>query len=193
MIKPNCKLPWCIRQWSKTDWDKVREEVTQYRDSYFHKASSQPVEDNYKSFQDFIKEIIDTYVQSKMSSVHRNVPWCTPAIKRMCQKKQRLYNKYRKSHRPRDWESFKAHQRATVAALRKARWEYIGGMLNDGLESGNHKPFWRYVKSQRQDNCGVSLLKWNGELHSDSKDKAQTWTTSFLQFSLKTINMPGQS
>ena len=178
-IKLNRKLPRHIRQWSKTDWDKVREEVTQYRDSYFHKASSQPVEDNYKSFQDFIKELIDTYVPSKMSSVHRNVPWCTPAIKRMCQKKQRLYNKYRKSHLPRDWEAFKAHQRATVAALRKARWEYIGGMLNDGLESGNHKPFWRYVKSQRQDNCGASPLKRNGELHSNSKDKAQILNDQF--------------
>ena len=114
-----------------------------------------------------------------MSSVRRNVPWCTPAIKRMFQKKQRLYNKYRKSHHPRDWEAFKAHQRATAAALRKARWEYIGGMLNDGLESGNHKPFWRYVKSQRQDNCGVSPLKWNGELHSDSKDKAQILNDQF--------------
>ena len=99
MIKPNRKLPRRIRQWYKTDWDEVREDVTQYRDSYFHKASSQPVEENYKSFQDFIKDIIDTYVPSKMSSVRWNVPWCTPAIKGMCQKKQRLYNKYRKSHR----------------------------------------------------------------------------------------------
>ena len=99
-IKPDHKLPRRIRQWSKTDWDKVREEVTQYRDFYFHKAFSQPVEDNYKSFQDFIKEMIDTYVPSKMSSVRRNIPWCTPAIKRMFQKKQRLYNKYRKSHHP---------------------------------------------------------------------------------------------
>ena len=35
-IKPNRKLPRHIRQWSKTDWDKVREKVTQYKDSYFH-------------------------------------------------------------------------------------------------------------------------------------------------------------
>ena len=102
-IKPNRKLPRRIRQWSKTDWDKVRELVTRYRDSYFHKASSQLVEDNYKSFQDFIKETIDTYVPFKMSSVRRNVPWCTPAIKRMCREKQRLY------HHPRNWEAFKAY------------------------------------------------------------------------------------
>ena len=52
-------------------------------------------------------------------------------------------------------------------------------MLNDGLESRNHKPFWRSVKSQRQDNCGVSPLKRNGELHSDSKDKAQILNDQF--------------
>ena len=45
-------------------------------------------------------------------------------------------------------------------------------MLNDSLESENHKPFWWYMKSQRQDNCGISPLKCNGELHSDSQTKA---------------------
>ena len=80
---------------------------------------------------------------------------------------------------PCDWEAFKAHQKATVATLRSARWNYIGGMHNDGLESGNHKPFCRYVKSQWQDNCGVSPLERNGELHSKSQTKAPILNDQF--------------
>ena len=91
----------------------------------------------------------------------------------MCREKQRLY------HHPRNWEAFKTYQRATVVALRSARLENIRGMLNYGLGSGDHKPFWQYLKSQHQDNCGVSPLKRNGELHSDSKDKAQILNDQF--------------
>ena len=120
-----------------------------------------------------------------MSSVRRNVPWCTPAIKRKCREKQRLY------HHPRNWEAFKAYQRTTVAALRSTRWEKIRGMLNDGLESGNHKPFWQYVKSQHQDNCGVSPLKRNGELHSDSKDRAQILNDQFFSVFTKDDHYAG--
>ena len=52
-------------------------------------------------------------------------------------------------------------------------------MLSDGVETGNSKPFWRYVKSQRQDNCGVSPLKRDGELHSDSQSKADILNHQF--------------
>ena len=27
---------------------------------------------------------------------------------------------------------------------------YVNGILQNGLESGNNKPFWTYVKSQKQ-------------------------------------------
>ena len=178
-ITPNVKLPCKIWQWLKTDWDKVKEEFTTYRDTYFHKARNHSVDENCKSFQDFIMGIINKYVPCKMSSTRRNVPWCTPAIKRMCRKKQRLYSKCKRTHRPRDWEAFKSHQRATLSALRSARWSYIGGMLSDSEETGNSKPFWRYVKSQRQDNCGVSPLKHDGELHSDSQSKADILNHQF--------------
>ena len=178
-ITPNVKLPRKIRQWSKIDWDKVKEEVTTYRDTYFHKARNHSVDENYKSFQDFIMGIINKYVPCKMSSTRRNVPWCTLAIKRMCRKKQRLYSKCKRTRRPRDCKAFKSHQRATLSALRSARWSYIGGMLSDSVETGNSKPFWRYVKSQRQDNCGVSPLKRDGELHSDSQSKADILNHQF--------------
>ena len=43
-----------------------------------------------------------------------------------------------------------------------------------GLEEGSTKPFWRYVKSLRRENSGISPLKQDGKLHNDSKDKGNT-------------------
>ena len=187
-ITPNIKLPRKIRQWSKTDGDKVKEEVITYRDTYFHKARNHSVNENYKIFQDFIMGIINKYVPCKMSSTRCNVPWCTPAIKRMCWKKHRLYSKCKRTRRPRDWKAFKSHQRATLSAIRSARWSYIGGMLSNGIETGNSKHFRRYVKSQRQDNCVVPPLKRHGELHSDSQSKADILNHQFSVFTTDDVH-----
>ena len=48
-----------------------------------------------------------------------------------------------------------------------------------GLEEGSTKPFWRYVKSLRRDNSGISPLKQDGKLHNDSKDKAEILNNQF--------------
>jgi predicted double-glycine peptidase len=29
----------------------------------------------------------------------------------------------------------------------------------EGLENNSTKPFWRYIKSKRQDSCGIAPLK----------------------------------
>ena len=43
--------------------------------------------------------------------------------------------------------------------LRDAERVYVNGILHNGLESGNNKPFWKYVKSQKQETFGISALK----------------------------------
>ena len=42
--------------------------------------------------------------------------------------------------------------------LRDAERVYVNGILQNGLESGNNKQFWKYVKSQKQETFGVSAL-----------------------------------
>ena len=40
--------------------------------------------------------------------------------------------------------------------LRDAERVYVNGILQNGLESGNNKPFWKYVKSQKQETFCIS-------------------------------------
>ena len=51
--------------------------------------------------------------------------------------------------------------------------DYVNKTIQEGFENNNSKPFWRYIKSKRQDNIGTAPLKRKGSLFSDSKDKAQ--------------------
>ena len=63
--------------------------------------------------------------------------------------------------------------------LRGAERVYVNGILLNGIESGNNKPFWKYVKSQKQETFGISALKSNGNAITDSLSKAEILNSQF--------------
>ena len=131
----NHKMPRKINQWSKADWEKIKRETITHQEVFLRDGLSRTVNENYRAFWEFIMGIIN--VPQKWASSRRNVPWLTPAIRRLCKKKQRLYNKAKKNRSPWDWDMFKSCQRNCVAALRTARWNYINNILSDTIETGN--------------------------------------------------------
>jgi hypothetical protein len=64
----------------------------------------------------------------------------------MCGKKGHLYTKAKKGKI--HWEEFIYFQKSTQKALKKAYWQYVNCMLNQGMEEGNQTPFWRYISIQ---------------------------------------------
>ena len=114
----------------------------------------------YAKFKNFLTQTIEKHVPSKIlrSSQHR-LPWINQSIRRMCRKKQRLYNKAKRSHKNKDWQDYRSHKKATVQAIRRSHWRYVNSVLLEGLESKDTKPFWRYIKSQRQDALAFPLRR----------------------------------
>ena len=68
--------------------------------------------------------------------------------------------------------------------------------LSESLEQKNSKPLWRYIKSKRQDGNGVSPLKENGQLHSDSRCRPNAeilnnqFCSVFISEDTKNIGLP---
>ena len=58
---------------------------------------------------------------------------------------------------------------------------YVNGILQNGLESGNNKPFWKYLKSKKNKKLLVSLLliKSNGNVITDGLSKAEILNSQF--------------
>ena len=81
-----------------------------------------------------------------------------------------------KSHVHRN--AFKKIQNKVRSAHNKAHWSHLNRILAERLELGN-KPFWSYIKSQRQDTQGVSPLRKRGQLHSDAPTKANILSEQF--------------
>ena len=82
--------------------------------------------------------------------------------------------------------------------LTEGRWDYINRFLQIGLETGNKKPFWKYLRVQKQEDFGISALKSNGTLFTDRKPISEILNTQFKSvFTKKTSSkipqMPGTS
>ena len=170
--RPVKKPPRKVHLWSRADWAQLKARAMEYKDKFMQQYLSRSVEENYNDFMSFVDSVMDVCVPTKKTSSRVNMPWFNNTLKRMCKKKHRLFNKAKRTNKPRHWEQYKLFKRDTLKAVRKHRWNYINDVLQLGLEQGDTKPFWRYVKAQRQDNVGVSPLLDNGVLHTDGRSKA---------------------
>ena len=108
------------------------------------------------------------------------------ALRRMTKKKARLYKKAKKNKA--EWKKYLEFQKITQEAIKKSHWQYINNILQQGLQNGDQKPFWRYIKSQRQDNQGVSPLRKGNQLYSDPETKAKLLSDQFS--SVFTVDEP---
>ena len=108
------------------------------------------------------------------------LPWMNKHLVKLIKKKTKLYKNAKKSG---DWTHYKDHQKTCRNEIRKAEYEYVNKTINEGLAENNQKPFWRYIKSRKCDNLGVSPLKTKGKLESDPKKKKQrSYSSSLSQY-----------
>ena len=73
--------------------------------------------------------------------------------------------------------------------LRDAERVYVNGILQNGIESGINKLCWKYVKSQKQETSGISSLKSNGNVITDSLSKAEIFKLNLNLFSLPNLEI----
>ena len=74
----------------------------------------------------------------------------------MFKKKTRLYHQAKKTNK---WTNYRHFQKECKSQVRKAEWNQINDTIIEGHQNNNSKPFWKYIKSRKQDNIGVSPLK----------------------------------
>ena len=107
--------------------------------------------------------ILTINIPSKFSNSRHNLPWMNRNLKGLIRKKGRRFKKAKKSGMDEDRARYLDIEQMVKRELRDAERDYV-----NGLESGNNKPFWKYVKSQKQESFGISALKRNGNVIADS-------------------------
>ena len=78
-----------------------------------------------------------------------------------------------------NWSNYRFFQKECRREMRKAEYQYVNRVIEEGMKGNNIRPFWRYVKARRQDNTGVAPLKKGTALFSDSITKAKILLDQF--------------
>ena len=168
-----------IYQWSKADWHSSREQTVVFAEDFLASATTRSVNENYIKFRTYLEEVMENKIPSKLSSKRFKLPWFNRELKRLCRKKARKYKKAKRSGREDHWEQYKEFQKVVQAKLTEGRWDYINRFLQIGLETGNKKPFWKYLRVQKQEDFGISALKSNGKMFTDRKSISEILNTQF--------------
>ena len=162
----------------KADLDGIKNHLRSFSESYFNELSSESIQTKWDSIQHAVTEAMEKYVPTKSSSNRRNLPWFDRTHRRLCRKKQRLYNKAKKSGKDEDWKAFKSFRRHVKTVLNKARRDYVSDHLAEQLKT-NPKCFWTYIKKIKKEDMGVADLKVNNRYIRDPKGKAEALSNQF--------------
>ena len=156
----------------------MKEHLASGEESFFQNSpEDNSVEQNWQFLRDLILDCMEKFVPKKKASGRQDLPWMTRTVKRLIRRKQRAYNKAKKSNKDRDWALFRKLRKKTQSALKTAHWNHLNTLFKE--DGGSNKGLWRYLKSTRKDTCGVSTLVSDGRIASDAQDKADMLNNQF--------------
>ena len=138
--------------------------------------STATIDEVWEHFKKGIIDSMNRHIPTRLSSPRNTLPWIDKKIRKMLKRKLRLYKQAKRIttgltiNTPRKWFYAPSGQQNTTSSITS---------LKRALINNDTKPFWRYIKSRKQDNIGVSPLKDKGALHSDSQEKANILLRQF--------------
>ena len=175
-----------VFKFQKADWDKIKTDMDLARSEIENMyATNATVNELWEFFKSKLKRSIETHIPTSSLCKKGKLPWINKRILKLIKEKRKAYNKAKTTN---IWEPYKKIQKLCRNEIRKAEWNFINNTITHGLERNNNKPFWNYVKSRKKDSTGVSPLKSNGKLHSESKSKANILLNQFKSVFTKPDN-----
>ena len=188
-----------IYLWHKANFEHIKSLANSLVDEFLTKHDDDtPTETLWQAFKSICSSCLNC-VPSRITSQCSHQPWINTQIKRLSNKKQRLYNKAKRTMNIEDLEVYKCFKKFVQKECRIAYSSYIADSLNASSQNGS-KCLWSYIKSRKKDNIGVGSLRCDGLIYTDSLDKANvlnqhfssvftTEDTSYLS-SLNEYNIP---
>ena len=175
-------------KYAKANWEALKSDLD---------SAAKEIEDGSKLNLD-IDSLWNKFKSSLLTSLEKNVPsfmlkpksrlpWLSANIRKLLKKKQKLFKRAKNSN---NWSPYRQFQKHCRRELRRAEWRYINGIIQDGLKKNDTKPFWRFIKSKKQDNVGIAPLKQNGTLHIEGEAKANILLEQFKSVFTKSCNTP---
>ncbi|KAL8621233.1 hypothetical protein ACOMHN_018534 [Nucella lapillus] len=162
-----------ITLYNKADWDNMKEAVKKIGEEVDEMMDTASTEDLWTQFKTSLLVAAQTHIPSKKSRPNYSQPWITPELRRLVNRRNRAYKKWKKGGGEDLKAEARARRREAQRRMRRAYWDHIDTTLSE--EPTEHKPkykrFWSYIKNQKSANDGVAPLKMNGQLLMETQGK----------------------
>ena len=173
----------------------MKQDVRQATEQFLENETvNTPINELWLRFKSFITSAQENNVPSKISTKRYNQRWFNRSCKRVVRKKQRLFNKYKRTKRPADWDKYMKAAKKARSTCKQACDKFINENFLSEHKS-NPKKFYSYIKSKKQDNIGITSLLSNGDTFTSDIEIAKILNNQFLSvFSeddFRTPNMKG--
>ena len=97
----------------------------------------------------------------------------TPQLKRLIRKKQRFYNKAKRSKQLSDQAEFKSIQGQVCQSIHAEHQKHFTKILSSSSSLNDNKPFWHYIQSCIKDRIGISSLQTTDGIATTLAEKAE--------------------
>ena len=172
--------------YNPADMEGLRDHLACFRDSFLSSdLSRMSVNDKWVSFKSEVLEAIERFIPTKMTKTKYSLPWIDCTIKRLIKKRDRLYFRARRSSSPDIKNHYKRFRAHVQKAIRDAYWKHIFTLEPENTDPDSPrknekaKKFWSFVKSLKKDAFGITSLRENGILKTDTVDKANICDKQF--------------
>ena len=163
--------------YNKADYDPLKKELHDFQ-AEFATLSGKNTMDLWDIFKSKLEDLADKYIKTKTISHKHKLPYFNSELSKLNKKVHKLYLKRKLNTKSNN--HYKSVKATFQKELRQAYWSYIDHFFSfdspniaEGATRKTSKKCWSFVKSQRNDNGGVSPLRQNGVLTSDSVQKAE--------------------
>lgn len=119
------KARW-IPLYKSANWSSIKRYIHEASTKFFNRDPKEmSLNENWLFFRDCIREAIDKFVPTKKISGRFRIPWITRPLHRMIRKKQRAYNRVKRSGKDHDWAIFRSILKVLQGKMRDAHFEHI--------------------------------------------------------------------
>ena len=173
------KTPRIHHVFSRANWPAMKEDITKMSHVFLANHGLKSVDDNWEHIKSTIKDTITKNVPTKTTSSKKRHPWITSALRRKTMRRHRMYLKARRSKNKERMARYRTFSKSVDKEIRQTKVSFINEHIVGGLTKGNTKPFYKYIKSLKNESIGLAPLKQGADLITDPKAKADILLNEF--------------
>lgn len=143
-----------IRNYAKANFVAINNALEEFIDPFLANFNKRSVEENWCIYKSKLHDLFDTYIPRKTIITNRHFPFYNQTLKRLANKKRRLFQKAKSTGKSEAWSRLREHTKIFKQTLKEAKHKFNNITLPSML-SNNPKKFWSIVN--KTDRAPISL------------------------------------